>query len=107
VHVAGFILPFVSPKAGCRWKGIYLEGHSALPLFLRYSGIDFKSTGHFFRRFKKKLPEQKISRVLFPSAKLRVMIIYLGPLSPKDSSDLPGSDPSPLAQDDTFTKGSG
>jgi hypothetical protein len=36
------------------------------------------------------MPEQKISRVLFP-AKGGAMIIYLGLLSPKDSSDLPGS----------------
>jgi hypothetical protein len=37
----------------------------------------------------REMPEQKISRVLFP-AKGGTMIIYLGPLSPKDSSDLPG-----------------
>jgi hypothetical protein len=30
------------------------------------------------------------------------MIIYLGPLSPKDSSDLPGSYPSPSAQDESL-----
>ena len=52
------------------------------------------------------MPEQKISRVLFPSipqsAGLRAMIIYLGPLSPKDSSDLPGSYPSPSAQDESL-----
>jgi hypothetical protein len=38
------------------------------------------------------LPEQKISRVLYPATG-GAMIIYLGPLSPKDSSDLPGSLP--------------
>jgi len=52
------------------------------------------------------LPEQKISRVLFP-AKGGTMIIYLGLLSPKDSSDLPGSYPSPSAQDKSSPKGSG
>ena len=35
------------------------------------------------------------------------MIIYLDPLSPKDSSDLPGSYPSPSTQDESFAFGSG
>ena len=52
------------------------------------------------------MPEQKISRVLFPSippsAGLGTMIIYLGPLLPKDSSDLPGSYPLPSAQDESL-----
>ncbi len=60
-------------------------------------GVDTRTclkagSGDLNSPLNRKMPEQKISRVLFPRLILGAMIIYLGLLSPEDSSDLPGSD---------------